>query len=129
MRYAVSRKNRCRRRPRPHRPRPRPRFDRRLLPLALVLLLAVGAIYGQTYRHDFLNFDDDAYILGNPAVPGGLSREGFLWAFGDHAGNWHPLTWLSHMLDAQVFGLWAGGHHLVNAALHAANALAPSSRS
>ena len=53
-------------------------------------------------------------------MTGGLSWEGFRWAFGFHAGNWHPLTWLSHMLDSQLFGLWAGGHHLVSAGLHAA---------
>ena len=62
----------------------------------------------------------------HPQQPGGDRRalvEGFVWAFGYHAANWHPLTWLSHMLDAQLFGLWAGGHHLVSAAFHAANAV------
>ena len=103
--------------------RPRPRLDRRLLPLALILALAVAAIYGQTFRHEFISYDDDTYILNNPEVTGGLSGEGFRWAFGFHAGNWHPLTWLSHMADAQLFGLWAGGHHLVSAGFHAVNAV------
>jgi tetratricopeptide (TPR) repeat protein len=101
----------------------RPRFDRRLLPLALVLVLALAAIYGQTYHHAFIDYDDDTYILANPEVTGGLSWKGLRWAFGYHAANWHPLTWLSHMVDSQVFGRWAGGHHLVSAGYHAANAV------
>jgi len=93
------------------------------LPLALILVLAVAAIYGQTLRHEFISFDDDTYILNNPEVTGGISWRGFRWGFGYHAGNWHPLTWISHMTDSQMFGLWAGGHHLVSAGLHAANAV------
>ena len=103
-------------------PANRARPDRRLAAVALVLAAGVAAVYGQTARHGFLIFDDDLYILANPHVAGGLSWRGFLWAFGYHAGNWHPLTWLSHMLDAEAFGLWAGGHHLTSAALHAVNA-------
>ena len=103
--------------------RPRPRIDRRLLPLALALALAVAAVYGQTFHHGFIAYDDDTYIFNNPEVPAGLSWRGVRWAFGYHAGNWHPLTWLSHMADSQMFGLWAGGHHLVSAGLHAANAV------
>ena len=100
-----------------------PRIDRRLLPLALILVLAVGAVYGQIFRHEFITYDDDMYILNNPEVTGGLTWEGLRWAFGYHAGNWHPLTWLSHMADSQLFGLWAGGHHLVSAGFHAVNAV------
>jgi tetratricopeptide (TPR) repeat protein len=103
--------------------RPPRRLDRRLLPLALILVLVVGAVYGQTFHHEFISYDDDMYILNNPEVTGGLTWEGFRWAFGYHAGNWHPLTWLSHMLDSQLFGLWAGGHHLVSAGFHAVNAV------
>jgi protein O-mannosyl-transferase len=101
----------------------RPRLDRRLAPLALAIALAVAAVYGQTVHHQFITFDDDSYILNNPEVTGGLSWGGLLWAFGFHAGNWHPLTWLSHMVDSQIFGLWAGGHHLVSVGIHAANAV------
>ena len=68
---------------------PRPRFDRRLLALALILVLAVAAVYGQTFRHAFISYDDDTYILNNPEVLGGLSWTGLRWAFGFHAGNWH----------------------------------------
>jgi tetratricopeptide (TPR) repeat protein len=107
----------------PTRGSSRPAIDRRLLPAGLILLLTVAAIYGQTWRHGFLNYDDSVYILANPEVTRGLSWDGLRWAFGFHAANWHPLTWLSHMLDCQLFGLAAGGHHLVSAALHAANAL------
>jgi hypothetical protein len=99
------------------------RIDRRLLSLALALVLAVAAVYGQTYHHEFITYDDDMYILNNPEVTGGLSWAGVRWAFGFHAGNWHPLAWLSHMLDSQMFGLWAGGHHLVSVGFHAVNAV------
>ena len=97
--------------------------DRRLWPAAAVLVLTVAAIYGRTAGHAFTSYDDDVYILNNPEVTGGLSWKGFIWAFGYHAANWHPLTWLSHMVDVQLFGLWAGGHHLMSAAMHAANAV------
>jgi tetratricopeptide (TPR) repeat protein len=83
----------------------------------------LAAIYGQTYSHAFTSFDDDVYILANPAVNGGLSWKNVSWAFGYHAYNWHPLTWLSHMLDVQLFGLWAGGHHLMSVSIHALNAV------
>ncbi|HOS03777.1 MAG TPA: tetratricopeptide repeat protein [Candidatus Hydrogenedentes bacterium] len=88
---------------------------------ALMALCAI--IYGQTLRHDFINFDDVAYVTSNSVVQAGLTWRGAVWAFTQvHASNWHPLTWLSHMLDCQLFGLHAGGHHLINLLLHAANA-------
>ncbi|MHB8834562.1 MAG: hypothetical protein ACYC9Y_02500 [Candidatus Methylomirabilia bacterium] len=90
---------------------------------ALIIFLAVAAVYGQTGLHEFINYDDDTYILNNPEVTGGLSWAGVRWAFGFHAANWHPLTWISHMLDCRLFGLWAGGHHLVGAGFHAVNAI------
>ena len=97
--------------------------QRQFAVLALIMFLAVAAVYGQTGVHEFINYDDDVYILNNPEVTGGVTWAGVLWAFGNHASNWHPLTWLSHMLDCQLFGLWAGGHHLVGAGLHAVNAI------
>jgi tetratricopeptide (TPR) repeat protein len=91
--------------------------------VALLLALGVAAIYGQTRSHGFLDFDDDLYITANPLLAAGPSWHAVAGAFSVRAANWHPLTWYSHMLDAALFGSWAGGHHLVSAALHAANAV------
>ncbi len=69
------------------------------------------------------NFDDDEYVYDNPMVENGLTLAGIKWAFTTgHAGNWHPLTWISHMVDCELFGLNAGAQHLVNVLFHAANA-------
>jgi hypothetical protein len=87
-------------------------------------LLAVGtlALYWPVHGFEFVDYDDPDYLLRVPEVQGGLSWWGLVWSVVDaHAANWHPLTWLSHMLDCQWFGLHAGAHHLVNALLHAAN--------
>ena len=85
---------------------------------------AVFLLYGQVLRHEFINFDDDTYVTENPRVLEGLTWSGVRWAFTTTAeGNWHPLTWLSHMLDVQIFGAWPGGHHGTSVALHAANAI------
>jgi len=87
------------------------------------LVAAVFATYAPVVQNGFVSFDDDAYITGNPAVTGGLSWQALRWAFTEGVSdNWHPLTWLSHMLDCQLFGLDAAGHHLMSVALHAANA-------
>jgi tetratricopeptide (TPR) repeat protein len=96
---------------------------RRFAAVALAIAAGVAAIYGQTFRHGFLSVDDATYILYNPAVSRGLSWQGVLWAFGFHASNWHPLTWVSHMLDVELFGVRAGAHHIVSAGLHVANAV------
>ena len=88
------------------------------------LLLAVFLAFGQTVRYDFVNYDDDKYVYENPPVRAGLTAEGIAWAFrSSHASNWHPITWLSHMLDCQLYGPWAGGHHLTNVLLHAVSAV------
>jgi tetratricopeptide (TPR) repeat protein len=88
--------------------------------IPLVLVAGVLAIYGQTLGFDFVVFDDDKYVTGNPTVLRGFSREGLGWAFANTAVSaWHPLTWYSHMLDAQLFGDWPGGHHATNVLLHA----------
>jgi len=87
-------------------------------------LLALGsfALYWPTRQFDFVDYDDPEYILKEPEVRRGLSWQGLVWSVVDaHASNWHPLTWLSHMLDCQLFGLRAGPHHLVNALLHGVN--------
>ncbi len=84
------------------------------------LLLAVGLVFGQTVRHDFVNFDDPEYVFQNPQVSDGLTAHGITWAFTQSRGaNWIPVTWVSLMLDCQMYGLNAGGYHLTNVLLHA----------
>jgi protein O-mannosyl-transferase len=96
---------------------PRPRL------IGLLLALVTLLVYLPVTRHGFLVYDDDVYITGNPLVQKGLTRAGIQWAFTtSHASNWHPLTWLSHMADCELFGLNPGAHHVVNALFHAANA-------
>lgn len=95
----------------------------RLPDLALVIgvVAAAAAVYRRAGGFGFV-WDDHGFILENPPVAAGLTREGLRWALGTfHTGNWHPLTWVSHMVDVELFGLDPGAHHLVNVALHAVN--------
>src|SRR6266699_1740068 len=88
--------------------------------ICVALAGVTWTVFGQTLRHDFINYDDNIYIHESPNIVSGLTRPGILWAFTHaHAGNWHPLTSLSHMLDCQVYGLNADGHHFTNVLLHA----------
>jgi protein O-mannosyl-transferase len=81
-------------------------------------------VFGQTLRHDFVNYDDPGYVYENTRITGGLSISGIAWAFTHiHSMNWHPLTTISHMLDCRLYGLKAGGHHLTNVLLHSAAAM------
>jgi protein O-mannosyl-transferase len=92
--------------------------------ISLVLLLGTVTVYWPVRSYDFLNYDDPYYVTANPHVQSGLRWGNVVWAFTSvHASNWHPLTWLSHALDCQLFGQHAGAHHLVNVGFHAANAL------
>ena len=92
--------------------------------VCLVLVAVTWAVFGQTLGHDFVNFDDHVYVYENPLVIRGLSTEGIIGAFTHtHARNWHPLTTLSHMLDCQLYGLKAGGHHFTNVILHTISVL------
>ncbi len=93
--------------------------------VCLVLFFVTAGVYLQVVGYDFVaSFDDGLYILDNDFVKAGLTREGFVWAFrGTHAGNWHPLTTLGHMLDCELYGIEAGGHHFTNMVFHVANAL------
>jgi len=86
------------------------------------LITGVLAVFWPALRCDFVNYDDEVYVTSNPHVLAGITREGLVWAFRTGTtGNWHPLTWVSLMLDAQLFGRSAAGFHLVNVVLHAAN--------
>ena len=92
--------------------------------LGVVLVLGTLLLYGQVVHHEFLDFDDGPYVTQNIHVSTGLNRGNVAWAFTTfQEGNWHPLTWLSHMVDCQLFGLRSGPPHLVNVAMHAANVL------
>jgi protein O-mannosyl-transferase len=101
------------------------RHDRHLPALASLSLVAITlAVYWQVQGHDFLIWDDFAYIVENPHVRSGLSVENVLWAFTTtHASYWHPLTWLSHMLDCELYGLNPQGHHFNALLLHTASTL------
>lgn len=97
----------------------------RAVGLIVILLVAVTlAVYWPLLRSDFTRYDDDQYVTENPIVRQGLTGKGVHWAFNvGYVGNWHPLTWLSHMLDVEIFGLRPAGHHGVNIILHLANVL------
>jgi len=90
----------------------------------VLLLVATVATYYPVRNHPFLHFDDSKYVTANPRVQGGLSWSTVEWAFTTYyASNWHPLTWLSHALDCQMFGMDAAGPHEVNLLLHVVNVL------
>lgn len=95
-------------------------------PLAICALLFVAtlAIYAQTSGFGFIGLDDDAYVAANAIIQQGLGSESVGWVFTNpHGGNWHPVTGMSHLLDVSLFGPEAGGPHVVNALLHALNAI------
>jgi tetratricopeptide (TPR) repeat protein len=86
--------------------------------LTLITLFA----YEPLRHNDFISYDDGRYVTENPNVKAGITRQSILWAFTtQHAGNWHPLTWLSHMLDYQLFGMNARWHHMTSLLLHIIN--------
>ena len=90
----------------------------------LVLILSTLLVFWQVRNFDFVNYDDSDYVSDNPQVLNGLTRDGVIWAFTtNRSANWHPLTWLSLMLDCQLFGSNPGWMHLVNLLLHIANTL------
>lgn len=91
--------------------------------LAVALGTLVVAVFGSAVGHDFA-FDDSIYVLGNPHVRGGINLASLRWAFTTtYAGFWHPLTWVSHLIDVELFGMNPAGHHATNVLLHALNAL------
>jgi len=92
--------------------------------LGLLLFLLVAGIFLPALRHDFIYYDDPGFVTGNPHVLGGLTWANVRWAFfSADIDYWRPLSWLSHMLDCQIFGLQPWGHHLTSVLLHALNAV------
>lgn len=99
-------------------------LQRKPVILSSVLVFAVLLVYAPTSHHAFLDFDDGQYVTQNQHVRTGFSLSNVAWAFTSfYASNWHPITWLSHMLDCQIFGLNPGAHHSVNLSLHLMNVL------
>ncbi len=99
-------------------------LSQRPILLGALLVLATLLLYGPVTHHEFLLFDDSQYVTRNIHVSTGLNLGNVAWAFTTfHEANWHPLTWLSHMADCQLFGLNSGPHHFVNVVLHAVNVL------
>ncbi|MBT5633608.1 MAG: tetratricopeptide repeat protein [Nitrospina sp.] len=98
----------------------------RILQIAICIFLVAAtlAVYWQILDHGFLNYDDSKYVTKNWQVQSGLTLESVKWAFStEHFAQWHPITWLSHIIDFQLFGSDPSGHHLVSLSIHIANAL------
>ena len=92
--------------------------------MGALLVTATLLLYLPVIHHDFIYYDDRGYVTDNVHVRAGLTLNNIAWAFTTFDQyNWHPLTWLSHMLDCQLFGVNSGPHHYVNVCLHAANVL------
>lgn len=95
-----------------------------VLMVILCLIVGIFVVYTKVQNYDFVGFDDELYITQNHYVQKGISLQGLKWAFTTfHSANWHPLTWLSHMLDCELFGLNPGGHHWTNVEFHMANTI------
>jgi hypothetical protein len=101
-----------------------PAPDRRAWFAAAAVVLATTVVFWPVLGNSFIDlYDDGPYVLQNPAVKGGLGANGIAWAMtAVHSHNWHPLTWISHMVDVQLFGLDPWGHHLTSVLLHSVNA-------
>jgi len=92
--------------------------------VCIALLLGVLLAYAPVWDNQFTHYDDQDYVTENSHVQQGLTGESIRWAFtSQKASHWHPITWLSHMLDYELFGLSPRGHHAVNILLHACNSI------
>src|SRR5580658_10482069 len=90
--------------------------------ICLLLAVVTLALYWPAAHFDFINYDDPDYIIYNPPIQHGITRDGLAWAFTtSHASNWHPVTWISHMADCALYGLKPGGHHVTNLLFHTGN--------
>src|SRR5262245_32733604 len=91
---------------------------------AALLALAVALTYAGALRNGWVQLDDPVYVFDNPHIRTGVTLDGLRWSLTNpHGGNWHPLTSLLHMIDAQIFGLLPSGHHASSVALHVVNAV------
>ena len=102
------------------------REKRRLTIFIICMFLVISsiAVYRDIQHHEFVNFDDDMYIFENLHLAKGLTGTSIAWAFTtSYAANWHPLTWISHLLDVQLYGMNAGKHHLTSLLFHILNTL------
>ncbi|HLG23231.1 MAG TPA: hypothetical protein VI382_10470, partial [Candidatus Manganitrophaceae bacterium] len=101
-----------------------PKSTRHFYWMSAILALVTLVLFWQVQNHDFINYDDPLYVTENRHVQTGLTRESAVWAFTSaEAANWHPLTWLSHMVDVDLYGLNPKGHHLTNLVFHVMNTL------
>jgi tetratricopeptide (TPR) repeat protein len=92
--------------------------------ICLLLVMVISIVFWQVKDHSFIAYDDDEYVTNNIYVQKGLTLNGVRWAFGfNDVSYWHPLTWLSHMLDVQLYGMEAGRHHLTSVLFHMANCI------
>ena len=98
--------------------------NHRDLTICLFLILSTLSVYWQVKDYEYVYYDDNKYVFENPQVQNGLTVEGLVWAFTtNQSSNWHPITWLSHMLDIQLLGPDPGRQHLVNLIIHILNTL------
>jgi tetratricopeptide (TPR) repeat protein len=98
--------------------------NKKILTVYIVLAVVTLMVFWRVVQFDFINFDDPYYVVNNIHIQHGVTTEAISWAFTTgHAGNWHPLTWISHMLDVHFFGLNPQWHHLMNLLFHIANTL------
>lgn len=92
--------------------------------VCITLFVGTLLLFGRAASFEFVNIDDVDYVVDNVAIQRGIDGQSLWWAFTSvHSSNWHPLTWISHMVDWQLFGAWPGGHHAVNVLWHALNAV------
>src|SRR5262245_43343707 len=97
---------------------------RALVLVAVVLVIVTFVCFSGVLGHQFISYDDLGYVTQNEMVSRGITLRGLRWAFtSTEQSNWHPLTWVSHMLDCQLFGLRAGAHKAVSVVIHSANAV------
>jgi tetratricopeptide (TPR) repeat protein len=97
---------------------------RNLILMCILLIVTILAVYWQVGTHEFVSYDDSAYVTENSNVAGGITGNNIVWAFTSvYKANWHPITWLSHMADVQIYGMNPRGHHLTNVGIHIVSSL------